>query len=211
MNEDTISAFSHYCQLISPRFAPEQFNRPAAGEMDRRLKDLDYLLDVVGERERRLKDITDRVHNTSREATVAQSHLEPEEWTGDFDISPEELASIRLEQNETRIFTEAFYYFAARIISLIRHDKPRMFPGLTVGQLGSTGVRRVRDTLLEHYAPTIRLAVSESWGRLGIYGPTMRTVQGERKQHDDKGLYANAREFRDELDRRIAAAVARYA
>lgn len=117
------------------------------------------------------------------------------------------------------LFTEAFYFFAWRLIEVLNGNGPYRFPYLE--RLRANGVRVVRNHLLQHpekqgqnftqgfvitsVGPVLRSREAIIDGATGKARPSGDTV--------DQGLHVAAIELRDEMqlkfDKATAAGVAR--
>ena len=96
---------------------------------------------------------------------------------------------------ELKLSTEAFYYFAARFIKVLN-----CFPELK--HFEAPGVRNVRNHLIEHPGVT-----DQSWGYSANTGPALKSIgprpPGKENVPLDAGLFVNAAELRDLLERRL--------
>jgi hypothetical protein len=101
-------------------------------------------------------------------------------------------------QEELRVFAEAFYQCAHRLL-VILDQCANMLPGL--GSVSGTGVRRVRNNLIEHAnkkggRPSYTFSLSNAAGiRLRSAAPA-----DQPEVFVDEGLRANALELRGELE-----------
>jgi hypothetical protein len=101
--------------------------------------------------------------------------------------------------DQIELHTETFYWIAHRAGAVIRS-----MPGLS--SFNAIGVRNVRNWLLEHVeGPSGSVNVGIGWGSGGGFdgilaggkGPTIATLIAGK----DSGLYCNATEFFDEVER----------
>ncbi|WP_428492630.1 hypothetical protein [Rhodopila sp.] len=128
----------------------------------------------------------------------------PDKW---FDLmkTPEVVNAAHRELALTeplQFFTEAFYCFAARTRFIIRQ-----LPKLE--NFEATGVRNVRNHLLEHPEGKSSGVLITSFGYGGRNGPV---VKGLRYDHQvdlwpDPGLFVNAVEFAESLKNRLVLAL----
>jgi hypothetical protein len=96
---------------------------------------------------------------------------------------------------ELRLSTEAFYYFAQRFVKILN-----CLPHLKT--FDAPGVRNVRNRLLEHPEVT-----QQDWGYAARTGPALKSAAprpaGKENVPSDPGLFVNAAELRDRLERRL--------
>ena len=85
---------------------------------------------------------------------------------------------------ELRLSTEAFYYFAARFIKILK-----CFPKLKT--FDAPGIRNVRNHLIEHPDVT-----QQDWGYSARTGPALKSTTprhpGKKHVPLDAGLFVNA-------------------
>jgi hypothetical protein len=115
---------------------------------------------------------------------------------------------LRSNALEVRTFAEAFYYFASRLRSILRHkDKPCPF----LGSFECPGVREVRNLLIEHPEGKNSRAFTWSWTVGGPGGPALKVHReaDEQAAPIDLGLNVNAQELCDKLDTVLEAALRR--
>jgi hypothetical protein len=107
---------------------------------------------------------------------------------------------------ELQLLTEAFYYFASRVRTILKHHlKP--IPGLT--KFECVGVRNTRNHLIEHAEGKDSQIFIRSFAWGGQQGPVLKAVRygGQEGIFRDKGLYENAEEFRSNLEKLLHAAL----
>lgn len=109
---------------------------------------------------------------------------------------------------ELRVLTESFYYFAARVRAIARNSK---FPLPGLGSFECSGVRDVRNKLLEHPEGDDSQVLIVSFGHGGPNGPTVKPIRrvGQEQVFPDSGLFPNARAFGENLDRLLRQALGR--
>lgn len=119
---------------------------------------------------------------------------------------PSDGKELRSNAFEVRLHTEAFYHFAGRLRSIIRH-KEQPCPLLT--SFECAGVRDVRNKLLEHPEGRDSRILTWSWTIGSPEGPILKV---HRETHEvavfpDRGLYVNARELKDGLEAALQRAL----
>ena len=104
---------------------------------------------------------------------------------------------------DVEMLTEAFYYFAFRFREVVRR-----IPGFA--NFDAVGVRDVRNHLIEHPERTSKV-LGGSFKHGGPEGPVLKPIRSEAQKDVslDRGLFVNAAEMRDELQRRLARVSAR--
>ena len=107
---------------------------------------------------------------------------------------------------EVRMFAEAFYYFAGRARSILKHKEK---PCPLLGSFECSGVRNVRNLLIEHPEGNNSRAFTWSWTLGGVEGPALKVHReaDEQSAPIDLGLNINAREFRENLDAELEVAL----
>jgi hypothetical protein len=96
--------------------------------------------------------------------------------------------------DELEVMTEAFYYFAFRVRTILRKKLPD-FKGFE-----APGTRDVRNHLIEH--PTKALSFNFTFASPGT-GPILKLFRSEAGVPFDRGLYLNAKELAENLRRRL--------
>jgi hypothetical protein len=104
----------------------------------------------------------------------------------------------RCARTELKILTEGFYYCAARARAIARNSRAPL-PGL--GSFECTGVRDVRNKLLEHPEGSDSGVLVVSFGRGGTDGPVIKPLRqlSQVNVFPDAGLFRNAEQFRVNL------------
>jgi len=186
------------------------FNRDLACEVREKLEQIDYIVSKV----RNLEQNILAVH--SRLEEVLRTHIENLKARGQsFEANPipaeaiitrEEEETILRAEFEMKLLTEAFYYFAGRVRSILRHSSAPL-PGLA--SFECEGVRNTRNKLLEHPEGKGSHVFIRSFAWGGAQGPVIKALRYDPQQHvfPDRGLYENAREFRENLERCIRTAL----
>jgi hypothetical protein len=212
MFEDVADLFQQYAARLEARQAV--FNGDLVIELHERLRQLDFILYRV----RVLEPAAGFAQNRAHSILIA--HAEQLKRRGmDFrdDPYPRGLNSLTRKEFEAssaarfelKLLTEAFYYFAERVRSILKKDKrarPKI-PGLEA--FDCEGVRNVRNHLLEHPEGATSQIWSPSFGFGGSSGPCLKPSRSESTAGRllDQGLYANAEEFRRNLDAVLRRAI----
>jgi hypothetical protein len=209
--ERSVELLDDYYRLMD-QSGDSAFNRPAATEVRKRLAQLDRLLELVREEDA----VVDAARNRMGEAIerrMADQRAAGKSWTDphppgeNLDRADGQVSIDALD--DLQLFTEAFYYLAERVRTILKQDKPPLLPGL--GDPGFLGVSQVRNRLLEHYLPDGRLIVGDSFATGATRGPVLKAVSqdGIAPAIRDAGLYVNAEEFAKRLERQLESAIAR--
>lgn len=151
-------------------------------EAEERLAQIDFLLG-------RVKTLQRRTAALLVKAAAARNRTE----------ANYELLVSRALAFEIKLYAEAFYYFAARFIKILR-----CFTQLK--NFEAPGIRDVRNRLLEH-SETADGTTQQDWSIDSTTGIALKSVSPRPRGKDhvpkDAGLYANATELRDRLARRL--------
>jgi len=190
---------------LAARYAVQQstarlpeFDHAVANELIARLRQLDWLLSQVGDLERLLiKEWEDENGPLQPDHNVVLVYLDEE--TAAHATAPFS------SQEEIRVFAEAFYYTAHRILVIL--DQCHLsLPGLR--KISAVYIRRIRNNLLEHAnkeggRPSYTFSVSNA------SGIRLRSAarSGEPDVYMDGGLRNNAKELAVELEVVLAGAV----
>ena len=185
-----------------------KFNKDAAAEAGERLEQLDRILSKVNKLEAEsekyieyTKSVLDRVHAEAPDFTDSRT------WNDELKALYQTLSDSKRNQERLAVnqelmdWTEAFYYFAFRARQLLR-----LLPG--VKNFECVGVRDVRNHLIEHPEKQSKVfLISFGWG--GASGPAVKAlrVDDQKDIFVDKGLYVNAQEFKEDLERRLRAVI----
>lgn len=210
MFAETIELFDQYCHSFES--TPGELHRHLSAEVKERLKQLDLII----RRARELEVKDQEIHQCMRTAmgqhgvTMITGNMLTEGKVGlDLANAVGDALKKAIDNSiEVRLFTEAFYYFAARVRSILRHES-RPLPFLQ--SFECRGVRDVRNHLIEHPESAASQVFAQSIGYGGEHGPTLKTGRpaGERMAFPDKGLYLNAAEFKQNLEALLRSAIAR--
>jgi hypothetical protein len=120
---------------------------------------------------------------------------------GDFDAATRKQMEV---SDEIELLAEMFYYAAFRAQSIFS----KRLPGLS--GFDATGVRIVRNHLIEHPEGRSSGVVANGFGYGMPRGPVLKAVRDSEQSaiHPDAGLFNNAAEFAEILVRKIRAALA---
>lgn len=119
--------------------------------------------------------------------------------------SPDQLRIEVRAWSEMHLFTEAFYFFAWRLVEVLTRSGAFAFDGFS--KLQARGIRIVRNHLLQH--PEKHDKNFRQWLVVTSNGPVLKTttvvirsdtgkVEPE-KESVDQGLFVNAQELYDEI------------
>jgi hypothetical protein len=172
-------------------------------EAEERLEQLDFLIQQITQLEKTASDYLRRSMET-HDQNVARNLQDKSRF-----FSSPEMAESRhfsdLHKDlvfQIKLFAEAFYYFAARRRTVLRH-----FPHLK--SLDAPGVRNVRNHLIEHPDKSSSGVTQQNWGFGGQGGPTLKNARRPGQEHVpiDRGLFINAAELRDNIESKLRAAL----
>lgn len=95
------------------------------------------------------------------------------------------------------IYTYSFYYLSFRVYDVLRN--------VTKLGVNAPGIITVRNHLMEHPEGKDSRILSYGFGHIGPYGPIVKPGrnQNEKQIHVDKGLYFNAKEFEENLLKKL--------
>jgi hypothetical protein len=202
MFQKTKERFDEYYRLLDHQNTPG-FVRDLGCEVGERLEQLDYIIRRVTEldqtaaaamsrSERRFREHVDRVIAEGLDYTK-------EPVPEDANVTKEEIQTHIQASFEMKLLTEAFYFFASRVRTILKH-KSQPVPGLEGFEC--EGVRNVRNKLLEHPEGADSQIFTQSWASGGAQGPVHKALRyaGQETIFPDPGLYANAEEFSRNLD-----------
>jgi hypothetical protein len=206
----TIALFDEYYRLADAKNVPD-FNRDLGCEVRERLLQLEYIVDRV----RQLEGIAKQT--VVRHEAAHQAHLDDIKARGiDYESVPlpdnvrltkEEMDAHSKAAFELKLLSEAFYYFAGRVRTILKKTE---LPGLQGFEC--KGVSDVRNKLLEHAGEKQSEVVIQSFGWGAPHGPVLKAARygGQEDVFPDAGLYRNAEEFIENLDRRLRAAISSF-
>ncbi|RTY89529.1 hypothetical protein EKL32_22595 [Flavobacterium sp. GSN2] len=184
-------------------------NADLCGEVITNIDQLEYSLESVMALESKYSSLTkkrtENAHKTMK--LINDNSIGIDERSRILDVlrneEREESDLNQLEEEDVvfkmRFYTETFYYMAYRIRLLVR-DKAKPLPGLEFFE--GKAVAQIRDQLLFHPEDKKSQAFQQSfrWGK--ETGPQLKpnSKSSSNVQVVDKGLYSNAKEFKDELE-----------
>lgn len=187
------------------------FNRNLAGEFKARLEQLQWILARIRETESVATGITGRYlnafHAHIQRTKDAGLDLETTPLASDVSMSKEEFQRHSSALMEIEVLRDAFYFLAFRA-QQIANSGAKPMPGV---RFDARGVRNVRNLLIEHpeRADPQVLMMSSAWG--GKTGPVVKALRegGQEDAFVDRGLYVNAAEYRDKVERALRRAIVR--
>lgn len=118
---------------------------------------------------------------------------------GEYTDSEDRFTSIVRDGTfQIRLYAEAFYYFAARFVAILKRYSA--FKNLDV-----PGIRNVRNHLIEHSDKPASGITQQNWSHGSGIGPMFKTSRrkGQKPIPLDKGLFANATELRERIERKL--------
>jgi hypothetical protein len=207
MFESTVALFDAYYRHLDAH-AAEGFVRDLGSEVRERLEQLDYIvrrvraLELAANAARSRSLAAFRAHIEDVEARNVTYESEP--LPPSASITREEFKIVQAAQFEMKLLTESFYYFAGRIRTILRNPMAPV-PGLT--SFECPGVRNTRNKLLEHAEGRDSQVSIQSFGWGAPIGPVIKALRygGQENVFPDQGLYVNAEEFRENLERLLHA------
>lgn len=172
---------------------PAEFSDDLWNEVDKRLKQLEWLYTHISKKHSKCMESVWREHRRTEQ--LRKEHR----WTSGSIIVPKSRDSRKIDRLmfEIQMFTESFYYLAGRMRTALRSGS---LPGLRAFEC--RGERNVRNKLLEHPEGKDSRIFGQSFGLGGEQGPILK-VEREVDQEavfPDAGLWANAEEIRDEFE-----------
>lgn len=182
--QNTRAIFSRYMQAAANQSAL-RYNAELAGEVQTRLEQLDFILS--------------RIRTLDRERIEYIGRPNPHE--------PSDGKVLRSNAFEVRLFTEAFYYLAARIRTILCHKEE---PCPLLKTFECPGARNVRNKLLEHPEGRDSRIFASDWAVGLPEGPRFKVHSRPSgvPAFVDQGLYVNTRELRHNLEDLLRKALA---
>jgi hypothetical protein len=208
----TLEVFDRYYRTADEKKLPG-FNRDLGCEVRERLEQLDYIVKKVRELEAAERAAV------SRSQQAFKAHIESVVKRGipfesvpappEAQMTREEVQAMQRAHFEMKLLTESFYYFAGRIRTIIKNRRAPL-PGLA--SFECNGVRDVRNKLVEHPEGNDSQVSTQSFGSGGPNGPVLKAIRnvGQEKVFPDRGLYANAKEFRENLEKVLQAKLSEF-
>lgn len=210
MFQETIKLFDQYCHSFET--APTELHQHLAAEVKERLKQLDLII----VRAHGLEQSDNEVHRRIQSAMSSHGVNIFAAGMASEDKASSEPASViegEFQQAieisiELRLFTEAFYYFAARIRTILLH---RTHPLPYLQSFECKGVRDVRNHLIEHPEGVSSQVFVQSFSYGNAQGPILKDSRppDQGSAFADHGLYRNAEEFKVNLEQVLKNAIAR--
>jgi len=197
----TQKRFRHYWEMLQSsrdKRLTQEVNH-YSGEILSRFMQLDFLLDKVRQLE---KEAEVRRQTNIGKKPLHLQWIDDIKESGDATAVPltEEIVDSMIDSfqqdqtQEIELYTEAFYYFAQRLMKAIQY-----YPGLN--NFVAPGVVIVRNHLIKHpYGKDGVSASSICYD--GSEGPLIKpgSYVGQKRKSFDAGLYKNADEFRSNLE-----------
>ena len=129
------------------------------------------------------------------------------QWALDVNFPDHQRGNVRASE-EIRLFTEAFYFFAWRLVEILTS---RAFPFDGLSKLKVKGIRIVRNHLLQHpekHGQNFRqsFSITSNGPIMKTVGPVIRLLPDKIEteyEGPDRGLFVNAQELYDEIKERI--------
>ena len=159
------------------RERPEGYNLDLANEVCRRLKQLSFLCERIDSYEKHFALVSIK------------------------DLQTYENVLFKLE-----LYAECFYFVTWRICSILQHKTHNILAYLNTFE--AKGVCDVRNQLIEHPEKESQIFM-QSFMCGGDEGPVLKNARpvGDEFQIRDKGLWVNAGEFKDNLEKLLRAAL----
>jgi hypothetical protein len=220
--ESVLESWVTYSTRLAAQLPEADPRHNLSSEVRTRLRELDLVLRYL---EQALSTVRPDPRETARIAAWMQENqgafergeISEQEWINGVSgrMSPDPQAYVDA-WDSVALFTEDFYRIAWRLREILSRGgtDPLAFPH--VERVTATGVRRVRDELIEHpedFEQNFKqgLIVTDAGPVLRTMGAVVRVGTGEVHPSDDtidEGLYVTAAAFRDELQRKFDHAIA---
>ena len=169
------------------RLEPGTTQHELSVEAGERLAQIDFLYQRVVELQDESKGVSDQL------LAVITEH------GGEYTDGEDRFTAVLKETTfQIRLYAEAFYYFAARLINILKRYSA--FKNLDV-----PGVRNVRNNLIEHSDKPGSGITQQNWSHGSGIGPMFKTSRRKDQKPIpmDQGLFANATELRERIERRL--------
>lgn len=191
MFQPVIKKFGKYLDKMEAE-NPSGFSDDLWNEVNKRLKQLDWLYKHISKKHSKCMESVWREHRRTERLRNEQ------EWTSGSIIVPKTRDSRKIDKLmfEIEMFTESFYSLAGRMRTALRSGS---LPGLQ--SFECEGARNVRNKLLEHPEGKDSRVFGQSFGIGGEEGPILKVEREDDQEaiFPDAGLWANAKEIRDEF------------
>lgn len=215
---ETISGdWKRYLSQVSSNWAENDARHSLGGEVTERLRQLDLIIKL-------LRSAINAVTPKPIDTQLIQAHF-PRLQSGEITIeeyidlihpAPPNGAKLVESWDLVSIYTEAFYFWAWRLIEVLNRRGTFAFPNLS--HINARLITIVRNNLIEH--PEDRgsqdfimgMVVTSSGPVLRSLGAVVRGDNGRIEplaESKDQGLFSAAEELRDELNRQINSAITR--
>ncbi|MGH3766622.1 MAG: hypothetical protein ACRDS0_16890 [Pseudonocardiaceae bacterium] len=221
MFEAVYEAWVRYSSALVKNVPENDVRLNLDGEVRTRLRQLDLILKKLTDE---IKIITPRPEDIERSnefirqhhATFVRGEMSIEEWVAGTGLKQKSADELQYEADAWEsigIFTEAFYFFAWRLIEVLNGNGEYRFPNLE-RMRKSEGVGFVRNHLIQHPENkeknfTQGLVITNSGPVLRSHGAIIDGATGEVRPSDDtkdQGLYVTAVKLRDEMQRKFESA-----
>lgn len=214
MFENVIELWQQYTAKSAQQWASNDPRHDLSSEVRERLGQLDIVLDYLGkamasfagnpEENQRARDSSMQAYSKVKAGEITTDQYS-ELITQISAKSPEQLHAFVRAGAELRLFAEAFYFFAWRVVEILTGSGPFAFKGF--GKLRAHGIRLVRNHLLQHPEKHGQnfsqfLTVTNNGPVLKSAGAIIRTSTGMIDPADesiDRGLFVNAQELHDQM------------
>lgn len=187
----TIKHFEDYVKAARQKDA-SAIHFELAVEAVERLKQLDLLLTRVA--------VIQRHISTSRNLCIRDFLLSIEATPVGLE-SADEGQVIAEGFFHARLYAETFYYLAFRFRQILttKNSATRKYTFPNLKSFEATGVRDVRNHLLEHPERRTSQVFSRDHSLGGLDGPKLK-IDTSGTDHVDRGLFVNAAEFKQSLE-----------
>ena len=214
MFEHLVELWQQYTNKVAQTWASDDPRRELSSEVQNRLVQLDIILDhlnrvlrlVSGDpaEERRKVELTMQAAEQFRSGDMTAKNYE--EFLATLNAkSPDHLRTVVRAWKEVRLFTEAFYFFAWRLVEVLTGSGAFALDGFS--KLQARRIRIVWNHLLQH--PEKHDKNFRQWLVVTSDGPVLKAttlvvrsdtgkVEPE-KESIDRGLFVNAKELHDEI------------
>jgi hypothetical protein len=218
MFKNLVELWKQYTERFAQTWAADDPRRELSSEVQNRLGQLDILLHYLNKALRLVPGDAEEVRRKAELFMQAAEQFRSgdmtaekyEEFLRDATAkSPEQLRAEVRAWEEVVLFTEAFYFFAWRLVEVPTGSGAFAFDGFS--KLEARGIRIVRNHLLQHpekYKKNFQqsLVVTSNGPVLKTMTVVVRSDTGKvepEAESVDRGLFVNALELHDEIKERI--------
>jgi len=200
--DSTIELFKAY-QSKMDKEKPKGYNVYLAREVCKRLKQLSFLYEKIRLYESRVMKSAPKAFGLSSNNITADD-INTIVSTRRVPLS-EDFRPYQALLFEMEVFVEAFYFFAWRTYYIIR-NKSCPLPHLN--RFKAEGILNVRNHLIEHPEKQSQI-LTQSFMCGGDEGPVLKNARpdGDTFEIQDQGLWANAEEFKTNLEKLLREAL----